>query len=442
MEAAALWGKKSRHTWLWKDVGLKDQIAGRWQLSLMGRDETMPTLRSPPTSFLDDEVLWDDGQQRFWRLHGSYARRIADPGGLCFEPHAISPNSECYEASCSHYADTIKDRLGGVVRIQDGSERRCDELPENMCFGSRPGAPPPPVAFNCPSTCQSVVRARGRRCFSPRLALPLFQRFAKWRWHSQAMQDSVLHLLMLRPDGSVPLTPASEGGPFFVEFGYSFHPHSNTEYLLRAGWRGVRFDLENEQPSQSLFREVITPTNIFDVFKKHRVPPEPDLVSIDIDSCDVWVFWSLTRPGSPFRPRVVQIEFNRHFDFDARTSLDCRTGRPPWSTTGWPFKDFYPVQALAYGASIRTIVEAGAARGYSLVWIERCYDVFLVRDDLLCSGEALPKGLEHFRNFTAKQGEQRCQDGIEWFALDVGEELTRQWLDVDFRTEKLETLEV
>jgi hypothetical protein len=46
--------------------------------------------------------------------------------------------------------------------------------------------------------------------------------------------------------------------------------------------------------------------NIVDIFKKHDVPREPDYVSIDIDSYDIWLFKALVSGG--FRPRVLTVE--------------------------------------------------------------------------------------------------------------------------------------
>merc|ERR1712032_321492 len=80
-----------------------------------------------------------------------------------------------------------------------------------------------------------------------------------------------------------------------------------------------------------------------------------------------------------------------------------------------------------FGGSLLAISEAAEARGYTVVWVEKCFEVFLVRRDLICRGEDLPYGLEHFRNFTALAGEKRCGDGLEWFAGDHFDELSQKW---------------
>ena len=49
----------------------------------------------------------------------------------------------------------------------------------------------------------------------------------------------------------------------------------------------------------------MTPETVVSTFRRHGVPPDVDYVSIDIDSCDLWVFLALT---DVYRPRLVSIE--------------------------------------------------------------------------------------------------------------------------------------
>ncbi|CAE8609595.1 unnamed protein product [Polarella glacialis] len=133
----------------------------------------------------------------------------------------------------------------------------------------------------------------------------------------------------------------------------------------------------------------ITMENVVSVFRRHNVPQEPGIVMIDIDSCDLWVFLGLTEV---FRPRVVQIEYNRHLRFADNLTLDCRAGGKPGTT-----------DSELYGASIHAIAASAEARGYAVAWVERCFDVFLVRSDLVCPGSKLPN-LDAFKSFTLHDG--------------------------------------
>ena len=83
---------------------------------------------------------------------------------------------------------------------------------------------------------------------------------------------------------------------------------SNTEMLRRQyGWPGTRFDADefNETLASDLRLEWITPQTVVPVFRRHGVQPGVDYVSIDIDSCDLWVFLALT---DVYRPRLITVE--------------------------------------------------------------------------------------------------------------------------------------
>ena len=94
--------------------------------------------------------------------------------------------------------------------------------------------------------------------------------------------------------------------PFYVEVGYNA-PHltegSNTLHLLEQGWDGLLIDGDHENHSINLHAHFVSPDNIVDIFDQHKVPEEPDYVSIDIDSLDVWVARSLL--NSKYRYCVV-----------------------------------------------------------------------------------------------------------------------------------------
>merc|ERR1712217_99402 len=91
------------------------------------------------------------------------------------------------------------------------------------------------------------------------------------------------------------------------------------------GWRGIRFDEGDENASLGLSAEFVTKENVGSLFHKYGVSEEPDLVSIDIDSCDLWVFLSLTLTH---RPRVVAIEYNSRYPITASVTADCLRDPP------------------------------------------------------------------------------------------------------------------
>ncbi len=117
----------------------------------------------------------------------------------------------------------------------------------------------------------------------------------------------------------------------------------------------------------------VTPDDVEARFTSLEVPDEPDVLSIDIDGHDYWVWRAISR----CRPRVVVIEYNAHLG----------TGRltvPRTSTPGWQGTDYF-------GASIGALVDLGTRKGYRLVHCDLTgVNAFFVRDDL--RGEFLPAG--------------------------------------------------
>jgi hypothetical protein len=84
--------------------------------------------------------------------------------------------------------------------------------------------------------------------------------------------------------------------PYYVEIGYNapyLTEGSNTLHMYHKGWDGLLIDGDHENHSINLHAHFVRPDNIVDIFDQHSVPEEPDYVSIDIDSLDVWVARSL-----------------------------------------------------------------------------------------------------------------------------------------------------
>lgn len=90
---------------------------------------------------------------------------------------------------------------------------------------------------------------------------------------------------------------------FFVEIGCHANGFLSNTYLLKEqGWEGLWFDM---LPHEDTIQEKFTKENINEILTKYKVPQKLDLLSIDIDGNDYWLFKELT-----FEPRVIIIEFN------------------------------------------------------------------------------------------------------------------------------------
>jgi hypothetical protein len=166
---------------------------------------------------------------------------------------------------------------------------------------------------------------------------------------------------------------------FFVEFGIGTAIEGNSVFLADIlGWRGV-FVEGDQRDYAGLARKYagtdrvatvqayLTPENIAATFAAAQVPPEFDLLSIDIDGNDYWI-WDALLP--PYAPRVVVIEYNGSI--------------PPASRIvhNYDPESSFPVDD-AYGASLGAMRSLGKKKGYFFVHSELSgNNAFFVRDDL------------------------------------------------------------
>jgi len=114
---------------------------------------------------------------------------------------------------------------------------------------------------------------------------------------SQSGEDGVLeHILGVIGDG----------GKAAVEFGSKDGVALSNTYRLErdAGWRRWLFD--GDSGGNPLVHQVyLTAENINEAFDKAGVPEVVDVLSIDVDGNDLWLWRALSR-----RARVVVIEYN------------------------------------------------------------------------------------------------------------------------------------
>ncbi len=192
---------------------------------------------------------------------------------------------------------------------------------------------------------------------------------------------------------------------FFVEFGVGNGLENNSAYLLVKGWQGywiegsdrfcqsIRQSFEDLIANQQLTLKntFITGENIEDLFRKGNVPTELDLLSIDIDGNDYWVWQAITN----YRPRVVILEYNAIY--------------PPESS--WVMQ-YNPSHQWKYnshmGSSLKALEKLGHQKGYKLVGCSFSgVNAFFVREDLLadhfCSPFSAENHYEPARYFLCSQ---------------------------------------
>jgi hypothetical protein len=139
---------------------------------------------------------------------------------------------------------------------------------------------------------------------------------------------------------------------FYVEIGAGAGDECNTRWLRENGWSGVMLDRDYSNPDLSLFREFVTAENVNDLLAKYRVPVEFDLLSIDIDGNDYWVWRALL---TAFRPRVVVVEFS--------------VGLPLNEAITMPYDPLFRWAGESWiGQSLLAAKKLGEANGYSLIY--------------------------------------------------------------------------
>lgn len=154
---------------------------------------------------------------------------------------------------------------------------------------------------------------------------------------------------------------------FFVEFGYG-QGYWNAMFLYKKkGWKGIWMDDVNRNTvDPPVYREFITAENINQVFKKYNVPEHFDLLSIDIDGNDYWV-WKAIDPK--YRPRVVVMEYNAKL--------------PPTVSKVIEYKPDFKFDGTDYfGASLLALAKLAKSKGYSLIGCEDSgVNAFFVLDE-------------------------------------------------------------
>jgi hypothetical protein len=200
---------------------------------------------------------------------------------------------------------------------------------------------------------------------SPREPLTRYE----YRCFSQNGEDGVLAEL-LRRTGTT--------NQWFVEFGIQSGAEGNCVFLADVlGWSGL-FMESHEDAFNELRRKYaanrvvhtqhahVGRENIERLFAQANVPAAPDVLSIDVDGNDYWI-WEVLRSYSP---RIVVIEYN------AQWPLQARWVQPYDSARTWQETD-------NYGASLGALRSLGEQKGYRLVHTELTgNNAFFVRADV------------------------------------------------------------
>lgn len=168
-------------------------------------------------------------------------------------------------------------------------------------------------------------------------------------------------------------------GKFFVEFGVEDGLECNTANLSRRhAWSGVLIDGSPEKflqlernyaayPAVKRIEAFITRENIAALFESAGVPQTFDLLSIDIDGNDYWIWEALAN----YKPRVIVIEYNATRPPPERWVMEYNPEHR-WLEDGY------------MGASLASLEALGKRLGYALLGTdEKGVNAFFLRSDLV-----------------------------------------------------------
>ena len=222
--------------------------------------------------------------------------------------------------------------------------------------------------------------------------------------YSQNGEDGILNEILKRLN--------IESG-YFVEIGIQDGLETNTTFLLMKGWKGAwieadqaylpkinqTFRKEIEDKNLTILNDFVNAENINQILSKENLPSEIDILSIDIDSNDYWVWKNIVVRS----PKIIIIEYNAFIPCETEWIMDYHSAKVWDSST-------------VFNASLKSLEMLGREKGYKL--LACCYNgvnAFFVREDLI-TDKFLPLQIEEIyqpvryylkRNFTIKKGFQR-----------------------------------
>ena len=162
---------------------------------------------------------------------------------------------------------------------------------------------------------------------------------------------------------------------YFVEFGaWDGVAFSNTANLrINEGWEGLLLEGNKQKADQFNYvkHAFLTAENINDHFENNEVPKSFDLLSIDLDGNDYWIWKAIDEKR--FRARVVIVEFNCNIP-DQKKSIAIKYS---------PEMDSTIPSINYYGASISAFKKLGESKGYSLIFRVNNHNLFFVDKTLL-----------------------------------------------------------
>lgn len=163
----------------------------------------------------------------------------------------------------------------------------------------------------------------------------------------------------------------------FAEIGCGTNGGNSGLLARELGWSGVMIDgseanleeirLRFSEERVRAVQAFVTRENIDSLLREHGLEGELDVLSIDIDGNDLWVWEAV----SAVSPRIAVVEYNALFG-------PSRSVAVPYDAD-----HSYAPGASYYGASLTALARVSARKGYRLVAAEpRGTNGFFLRDDV------------------------------------------------------------
>ena len=217
---------------------------------------------------------------------------------------------------------------------------------------------------------RQLVRLELTRALSatPRFQDPARLLASAFKVYSQGPEDGMIAEVFRR---------IGPGAQRFIEFGVQSGLESNSAFLLVQGWSGAWIEGSPKDAGKArrhfqdypveIVNDLVTVENADALIARLAGESELDLLSIDIDFNDYWVWRAITT----VRPRLLVIEYNATLPPDLRKTV-------PHSISGrWDGTNYF-------GASLGALEALGRDKGYSLVGCSPTgINAFFVRDDLV-----------------------------------------------------------
>lgn len=217
---------------------------------------------------------------------------------------------------------------------------------------------------------------------------------------SQQGEDGILEEIFRR---------IGETNRHFVEFGVETGVECNAARLAReCGWSGLFMEGNPDDipalkanyahlPGVRCVQAMVSSANVQQLFADAKVPAEPDLLVIDIDGNDYWVWKAIT----DYRPRVVVVEYNPFYPPPVR-----------WVMAEDP--NFRWQRTTYFGASLAALAWLGRQKGYDLVGTDsHGVNAFFVRSDCAVDKFPDPAALYHFSPFAYGSHPHRDGPSVE-----------------------------